>query len=87
MVASENSADAYISAAKKRPYGRANLVMTLSRRDGVFTRFFVRLFESMRNGVPMPVAWMRLAPQVSGEPHAECPETIFACEAGRVSFR
>jgi len=87
VVASENSADAYIAAGKKRPYGRANLVMTLSRRDGVFTRFFARLFESMRNGVPMPVAWVKLAPQIPGAPHAECPETIFACEAGQVSFR
>ena len=87
VVASENSGDSYIAAAKARPYGRANLVMTLARRGAVFPRFFVQLFESMRHGVPMPVAWVKLAPQTRGEPRAECPETIFACEAGQVSFQ
>ena len=35
----------------------------------------------------MPLAWVKLAPQVSGAEHEDAPGTIFAPEAGQVTFR
>jgi hypothetical protein len=87
VVASENESDAYIAAGKDRGYGRANLVMTLQRRGNVFPSFIARLFADMKRGVSMPVAWVKLAPQVPGHEHPNCPGTIFSCEAGQVAFR
>jgi len=87
VVASENEGDAYVAAGKQTGYGRANLVMTLQRNGSVFPSFFARLFTDMKRGVPMPVAWVKLAPQIPGHDHPDCPGTIFACEAGQVAFR
>ena len=87
VVASENSGDAYISTTKGQNHGRANLVMTLSRQEGAFPLFFARLFTDMKRGVPMPVAWTKLAPQVPGTEHDTLPSTIFACGAGKLVFR
>ena len=86
VVASENSGDAYISTAKRQKHGRANLVMTLSRRGSAFPAFFVRLFTDMKRGVSMPVAWVKLAPQGPVKEHENLPSTIFACEAGQMVF-
>lgn len=87
VVASENDADAYIAAGKDKGFGRANLVMTLQRNGDVFASFFARLFADMKRGVSMPVAWVKLAPQIPGHEHSDCPGTIFACEAGQVTFK
>lgn len=86
VVASENSGDAYISTTKGQKHGRANLVMTLSRRGCAFPAFFARLFTDMKNGVSMPVAWVKLAPQGPVKEHESLPSTIFACEAGQMVF-
>ena len=86
VVASENSGDAYISTTKGQKHGRANLVMTLSRRGSVFPAFFARLFTDMKRGVSMPVAWVKLAPQGPVKEHENLPSTIFACEAGQMVF-
>jgi hypothetical protein len=87
VVASENGADSYIAAAKAKGYGRANLVMTISRRGDVFPKFFQRLFTEMKGGVSMPIAWVKLAPQIPNAEHADCPDTIFVCEAGQLAFK
>lgn len=87
VVATENSVDAYIAGAPKKSYGRANLVMTLQRRGSRFQTFFARLFRMMFAGQTMPVAWVKLAPQVPGAEHDDTPSTIFAAEAGQVSFK
>jgi hypothetical protein len=87
VVAMENEAEAYVAAAKDRGYGRANLVMTLHRKGEVFATFFQKLFSLMKGGVSMPVAWVRLAPQVPGMEHTGVPDTVFACEAGQVAFQ
>ena len=87
VVASENSGDSYIAASKQRGYGRANLVMALDRKGDIFSKFFQRLFTEMRLGVSMPVAWVKLAPQVPRSEHADCPDTIFVCEVGQLAFR
>jgi hypothetical protein len=86
VVASENVSDNYIKATPRKAYGNANLVMTLSRRGGRFAAFFRELFARMKSGTSMPVAWVALAPQIPNEEHPSCPDTIFACEAGQVSF-
>jgi hypothetical protein len=86
VVASENPGPAY-NASKGPGYGRVNLVMTLSRRGELFARFFARLFEDMKRGTPMPMAWVKLAPQGPVPEHSELPGTIFACMAGGVRFR
>jgi len=86
LVASPNSAEAYIAGTPRTGYGRANLVMTLDRRGKTFPTFFARLFKLMFAGTTMPVAWVQLAPQIPGQDHADAPETIFAAEAGQVAF-
>jgi hypothetical protein len=87
VVASENSGDAYKSSSKRQKYGRANLVMTLSRRGDAFPAFFARLFTDMKRGVSMPIAWVKLAPQGPAKEHENLPSTIFICEAGQMVFR
>lgn len=86
IFAAENDPDRYMEAAKPAAYGAANLVMTLERKGDAFGAFFGKLFELMFRGVSMPVAWVQLAPQVPGHPHADLPETIFACEVGQLAF-
>jgi hypothetical protein len=86
VVASENRGDAYIASTKAKTHGRANLVMTIARRDHAFPIFFLHLFEDMKKGVSMPLAWVKLAPQGSGKEHESLPETIFACEVGQLAF-
>jgi hypothetical protein len=86
VVASENPGPNY-TASKGPGYGRVNLVLTLSRRGEAFPRFFVRLFEDMKRGTPMPMAWVKLAPQGPVPEHSELPSTIFVCMAGGVRFR
>ena len=87
VVATENSAAAYIAAGKKQNFGNANLVMTLGRKGEAFGNFFQRLFSEMKKGISMPVAWVKLAPQGPDSEHSDCPDTIFACEVGQLAFR
>ena len=86
VVASENEGNAYIAAGKNTGYGKANLVMTLQRKGDAFPKFFAHLFADMKKGIPMPSAWVKLAPQIPGHDHPTCPGTIFACEAGQIAF-
>jgi hypothetical protein len=86
VVASENIGAHYVACNKTGPYGPVNLVMTLSRRGDLFPRFFVRLFEDMKRGTSMPLAWVKLAPQGPMSESDELPSTIFACMAGQVAF-
>lgn len=44
IVASPNRGAHYIKAGRQKPYGQANLVMTLDRRGLAFGRFFSRYF-------------------------------------------
>jgi hypothetical protein len=62
-----------------------NLVMTLNRNGDNFGRFFKSLFQMMWTGVPMPMAWVQLAPQGSQQPD-NIPGTICLMEAGQVAF-
>jgi hypothetical protein len=84
VVASPNSSRSYIKAGRQQTYGRTNLVMTLDRRGDSFGRFFGALFEKMKRGTSMPVAWIEVNSQVQGQ--SDSPETIFACEIGQLAF-
>lgn len=87
VVASENAAARGMASAKAASHGRANLVLTLDRKGAVFTEFFSRLFAQMMTGVSMPRAWVKLAPQIPGHVHADCPDAIFLAEAGQLAFK
>ena len=87
VVASPNTVEAYTAAGKKSNFGAANLVMTLERSSGSFGRFFQALFKDMQAGTPMPVAWVRLAPQGPRGGGQDTPGAIFACELGQVAFK
>ncbi len=87
VVASENPSEGCIVSAKNTGYGHANLVLTLDRRGGAFSTFFSRLFAQMMKGTSMPMAWVKLAPQVPGLDHADCPGAIFSAEAGQIAFK
>ena len=86
VFATDNPANNYLQAGQRKPYGRANLVMTIDRKGDVFAQFFQRLFTAMKQGTPMPVAWVKLAPQIPNTAHNDCPDTIFACELGQIAF-
>jgi hypothetical protein len=86
VVASENTGANCVKAVKPAGYGKANLVLTLNRKGEAFAAFYQRLFEQMSNGIPMPVAWVKLAPQIPRLDHPDCPDGVFMCEIGQVVF-
>jgi hypothetical protein len=87
VVASENSAQSYIAASKTHGLGRANLVMTLQRNGRSFPDFFKELFGMMHHGTTMPMAWVKLAPQIPGKDHRNVPGTIFSAEVSHILFK
>lgn len=87
VVASPNSGESYNAAAKEKPYGRANLVMTLDRKGDAFGRFFQKLVGEMKRGKSMPVVWVKLASQGSRLTHIDVPDTVFLCELRQLAFR
>jgi len=86
ILATENSGDAYISAAADVGYGRANLVMTLNRNGSAFGKFFESLFLEMFKGESMLKAWVKLAPQNPHSQENDIPGTIFSSELGHICF-
>jgi hypothetical protein len=63
-----------------------NLVITLNRNGANFGRFFRSLFEMMWTGVPMPMAWVQLAPQGPSQQRDNIPGTICLMGAGQIAF-
>lgn len=86
VFGSANPRKPYVLAGKLKPYGRANLIMTLDRRGEAFERFFTALFSKMKAGTSMPIAWVQLSPQAPGSEQPDRPEAIFACEIGALVF-
>jgi len=86
IVANDNPSE-YYTAALQPTGGKANLILTLERRGWRFAHFMKQLFETMEKGISMPVAWVRLAPQKPGDPHEDCPATLFLCELGQITFK
>jgi len=87
VIASENEGSSYVAAGKRTGYGQANLVMTLNRKGPAFTIFFTQLFSKMFHGESMPMAWVRLAPQIPSLEHENVPGSIFAAEVSHVVFK
>src|SRR5260370_34070087 len=87
VIASENEGSSYVAAGKRTGYGQANLVMTLNRKVPAFANFFTQLFSKMLHGESMPMAWVRLAPQIPGLEHENVPGAVLAAEAGPVAFK
>jgi hypothetical protein len=87
VIASENSADAYIKSVGRRTDWFANIVMVVNRKDDKFGLFFQRLFAEMFKGRSMLMVWAELAPQIPGRTHADVPDSIMAAEAGHITFQ
>jgi hypothetical protein len=87
VIASENSADAYIKGVGRRTDWPANIVMIVNRKDDKFGLFFHRLFAEMLKGRSMLMVWAELAPQIPGSAHSDVPDSIMAAEAGHITFQ
>jgi hypothetical protein len=87
VIASENSAEAYIKSVGRRTDWFANIAMIVDRKDDKFALFFHRLFAEMFNGRSMLMVWAELAPQIPGTTHTDVPDSIMAAEAGHITFQ
>jgi hypothetical protein len=86
VVATENSPESYIAAGRRPRLSNANLVMTLKRKGRIFPDFFKELFGMMHHGTTMPMAWVKLAPQIPRE-QENVPATICAMEVSHILFQ
>jgi hypothetical protein len=93
VVACDTDQKVMARAAKRTVARRgewpANIVWTLARNGDKFERFFHRIFDAMFYGQTMPVAYVRICPQVPGHhPGIEdLPATVMVMEAGHIVFR
>jgi Tfp pilus assembly protein PilF len=65
---------------------QANLVLTVNRNGDAFARFYRNLFGLMMNGVTMPLAWSKLAPQ-GPVGHTDCPGGFVIFEVSHIAFK
>jgi hypothetical protein len=87
VIASENSAEAYIKSVGRRTDWSANITMVVNRKGDKFGLFFHRLFAEMFKGRSMLMVWSELAPQIPGTAHTDVPDSIMAAEAGHITFQ
>jgi hypothetical protein len=87
VIASENSAEAYIKSVGRRTDWFANIAMIVDRKDDKFAQFFYRLFAEMFKGRSMLMVWAELAPQIPGATHSDAPDSIMTAEAGHITFQ
>lgn len=85
IVASDNPSEAIVKAAGLPGPKSANIVFTTNRNGGGFSTFFRKLFERMRDGEDMMMAWVQLAPQGPNQ-DPSLPGTILVAEGGRIAF-
>ncbi|MGZ5803246.1 MAG: hypothetical protein ACXWKC_16000 [Xanthobacteraceae bacterium] len=86
VIASPNSADSLKNSAALDGPKTANLIFTLDRNKGGFSKFFRMLFEKMRDGEEMLMAWVEIAPQGPNMGPSDAPSTILLPEAGKLKF-
>jgi hypothetical protein len=86
VVASENSPDNYMNALNPQNDWGANIVLVVDRKSDRFAVFFHQLFEAMKGGESMLMAWVRLAPQIPGMDHPDAPGALMAAGAGHITF-
>lgn len=78
IVASPNDAEAYrFPTIKSMPF---HLVLTLSRRGGIFPAWLDRMAKRMAAGDTLPEAWVAESPQVEGPWQDSAPGCI--CQIG-----
>jgi hypothetical protein len=89
VVASSNSSENILAAARLDGPKQSNLVWTLDRKGEAFPQFFVELFTCMKKGKAMPAAWVAISPQVPNHAQQDQnhPEMICNLEAGQVKFQ
>lgn len=86
VIATDNDVEA-INAAIALPGPKtANIVFTLARKDDLLPRFFVRLFDEMRKGKEMLMAWVTICPQGPAADAPDMPATMLLAEAGKIAF-
>lgn len=85
VVASNNPSDAIVKAAALPGPKSANIVFTTNRNGAGFPTFFRKLFERMRDGEDMMMAWVQIAPQGPNQ-NPSLPGTILVAEGGRIAF-
>jgi hypothetical protein len=86
VVASENPPDSYMKALGPRICWGANTVLVVDRKADKFAVFFYRLFDAMKRGQTMLMAWVELAPQIPGVEHPNAPSALMAAEAGHITL-
>ena len=86
VVATENPPNNYMDALGPRNDWGANFVLVVDRKAEKFGVFFHRLFEAMKAGETMLMAWVRLAPQIPGLDHEDAPGALMAAEAGHITL-
>jgi hypothetical protein len=86
VLASPNSSASIIAAGALPGPREANFVFTTDRNGPGFARFFVSLFERMRDGEDMLMAWVHIAPQGPNMQRPDAPGLILAAEAGKLAF-
>ena len=86
VVASPNSGTSITNAAAISGPKTANIVFTVDRRGEAFRHFFYALFDKMRSGENMLLAWVQLAPQGPITTASNLPELVLLAEAGKLAF-
>lgn len=86
VLASPNPGDSLTTAAGIAGPKSANLVLTTDRKGAAFPTFYRSLFERMRDGQELLLAWVELAPQGPVTPPTPAPVSALLAEGGRMSF-
>jgi len=86
VLASPNSGASIQNAVGLPGPKTANIVFTLDRNGNGFSRFFRELFEKMREGKHMLIAWVELAPQHPKANLPYAPQTLLLAEGGKIAF-
>ena len=86
ILASDNDPKILARAVQPENGWNANIVLTIARKGEAFPAFFAKLFQAMREGKSMLMAWVELAPHGPSAGHAEGPDTMMLAEAGHIAF-
>lgn len=64
----------------------ANAQSRYREESGQPPSFFQNLFQAMKDGTSMLMAWVQLAPQIPNQEHSECPVSYMHVGAGHVAL-
>jgi hypothetical protein len=86
IVATENGHERYMASTSPKNDWPANIILINNRNGERFSAFFYSLFMDMHRGVPLPMAWHKLAPQIPNRVDPDVPGAIMLIEAGNITF-